>query len=191
MLALVTDADTPLSLLPLLSETAWEKILEQSRGAATPPSSDTLLDLIDAQVARTPNAVAVEHRGDTLTFSALDHAAERLAGELAGHGVGPEVAVGVLLDRGLDLIVAVVAILKAGGAYVPLDPRYPRERLAFMMEDAGIGIVVGTRSAVAGLGSEHTVLLDDRDERPLLDALSAAPVAERAGGGSLAYVIYT
>ncbi|HVV14352.1 non-ribosomal peptide synthetase [Amycolatopsis sp.] len=112
----------------------------------------TLPELFAAQVSRTPDAVAVEFEGTTLTYAELDARVQVLAEQLAAAGAGPERIVGVRQDRSLDLIVSLLAVVRAGGAYLPLDPSYPVERLDFMIEDASPVVVlptaVGERSAV-------------------------------------------
>jgi non-ribosomal peptide synthetase component F len=96
----------------------------------------TLPELFAAQVARTPDATAVVFEGRSLSYRELDGRANALAHHLRSRGVGPEVVVGLCLERSLEMVVGLIAILKAGGAYLPLDPAYPRERLAFMLADA-------------------------------------------------------
>src|SRR5690242_1416929 len=96
----------------------------------------TLHDLVAAQAARTPTAVAVQGAGEHLTYRRLDERANRLAHHLQALGAGPEARVAVCLDRSVDLVVALLAVLKAGGSYLPLDPAYPTDRLAFMLADA-------------------------------------------------------
>src|SRR5205807_8306704 len=93
-------------------------------------------DLFAAQVARTPDAPAVVSGAETITYRELDLRSNRLAHHLRSLGVQPEVVVGLCLDRSADMLVALLGILKAGGIYLPLDPDYPRERLAFMLDDA-------------------------------------------------------
>ncbi|HEX2189199.1 MAG TPA: amino acid adenylation domain-containing protein [Longimicrobiaceae bacterium] len=132
----------------------------------------TLHGLFEAQAARTPHAVALACEGRTLTYAELDARAALLAAELRGRGVGPEVRVGVRLERSPELVVALLGVLKAGGAYVPLDPDYPAERLEYMAADSGAALVL--------------------DGTPLPPAPSPAG-GEGLGRGpsTLAYVIYT
>src|SRR5215212_191512 len=100
------------------------------------PEDVCIHELFASQVARTPDAVAVVFDEAQVSYHELNRRANQLAHYLRRLGVGPEVQVGILLERSLEMIVALLGILKAGGAYVPLDPRYPTERLAFMIEDA-------------------------------------------------------
>ncbi len=131
---------------------------------------DTVAGMVVAQAARTPGAPAVTFGSESLTYAELDDRAARLAGHLAGLGVGPDVPVGVCVERSAEMVVALLAVAKAGGAYVPLDPTYPRDRLDFMLSDSGAEVVVTESTVAAGRG--------------------AVPVAP-AGPDDLAYVIYT
>jgi natural product biosynthesis luciferase-like monooxygenase protein len=188
--AAVADPDRPLGTLPLLTE--QERLAEYNPDATTVP--DVLLhDLIAQQAQRTPDAPALLGASDAvdqvLSYRELDERAEALAARLRGFGVGPDVPVGVYLDRSPDLVVTLLAILKAGGAYLPLDPGYPHARLTFMVEDAKAGVVVTTNSLArraAGLPAPKLCLDIRADDEP-------APVTEAAplSPENLAYVIYT
>ncbi len=150
-----------------------------------------LPQLFEAQVGRTPQAVAIVCRGDTLTYDALNARANRLAHRLRALGVGPDVLVGLCVERSTDMVAALLAVLKAGGAYVPLDPTYPAERLAYMLGDARPAVVV-TEAHLAALLPAHdaqTVLLDA--DATLLERESAGNPTAMAGPEHLAYVIYT
>ena len=94
-------------------------------------------ELFEAQAAKTPDAVAVVFEDRQLTYGELNARANRLAHHLRGLGVKPDARVAICVERGLEMVVGLLAILKAGGAYVPLDPAYPQERLGFMLADAG------------------------------------------------------
>ncbi|HSF38969.1 MAG TPA: non-ribosomal peptide synthase/polyketide synthase [Thermoanaerobaculia bacterium] len=147
----------------------------------------TLLDRIEAQVARAPEAVAVACEGEAITYAELDESAERLARRLARLGVGPEILVGVCAGRSPMLLVALLAVLKAGGAYVPLDPDHPRERLGHILGDSGARVLLTEQALLSRLPTpEATVVLLDGDpgEEP------GAPL-RRALPENLAYVIYT
>ncbi len=147
---------------------------------------DVAIDaLVAAPVARTPNRPAVTFGTTTLTFAELDGAATRLARRLAAAGVRPGVLVGILLERSLDMVVALVAVNRAGGAYVPLDPQFPPDRIAFMMADGAAPVLV-THSSLLGALPDHdaTVVLVD-GESPATESPAGA------GPDDLAYVIYT
>ncbi|HEX3621707.1 MAG TPA: amino acid adenylation domain-containing protein [Acidimicrobiales bacterium] len=150
----------------------------------------TVSTMAASQAGRTPGAPAVSFGSTTLTFGELDRRAGRLARHLAARGVGPDVLVGVYLERSVDMVVAVVAIARAGGAYVPLDPAFPAERIGFMLADCGATIVVTdsslARTLPAGAAGDVRVVCVDR-EREFGDG--AIPVG--SGPDDLAYVIYT
>ena len=136
-----------------------------------------------------PDAPAVVHDGGSLTYAALDARANRLAHHLRSLGVGPDVLVGICVERSFELVVGLLAIAKSGGAYVPMDPAYPRERLAFMLEDSRVGVLLTQRSLSAVLpeprGEVQVVLLDDKRGG------NAAVPDSGVGPENLAYVIYT
>ncbi|AUX33971.1 uncharacterized protein SOCE836_061390 [Sorangium cellulosum] len=133
--------------LPLLTEAERQEVLVQwgqwGRGAAAPPVEDRCIhQLFEAQAERAPEAVAVVAGDREVTYGELDGRAEQLAGRLRAMGVGPGVVVGVCMERSAEMVVGLLGVLKAGGAYLPLDPVYPRDRLAFMVQDAGAGLVL-------------------------------------------------
>ncbi len=171
--AAVADPDARTEELPLLSMAERQQLLEWGRIREEHDSSLTLHSRFAAQTQRTPDAPAVTCGDVTLTYGELHRRSNQLARWLRRQGVGPESRVGLLLDRSVDLAVGILGVLKAGAAYVPLDPASPRERRDFIVEDAGIRIVVGAEET-AGLGD-----LPARDLEPLGDA------------SGLAYVIYT
>ena len=153
----------------------------------------TLPELFAAQVARTPDAVAVVFEDAALTYGELDARANQLAHHLRALGVGPEVVVGLCVERSLEMLVGLLGILKAGGAYLPLDPDYPHERLAFMLEDAGAPVLV-TQSALLDRLPAHGA-------RPSCGSMPTGPPIARAAHHRArasgldphnpAYVIYT
>jgi amino acid adenylation domain-containing protein/FkbM family methyltransferase len=143
------------------------------------PLDRTLHEWIEAQVDRTPEAVAVVSEEGRLTYAELEARANRLAHRLRRLGVGPETRVGISAERSLDLVVGLLGILKSGGAYVPLDPDYPRERLAFMMADAAVPVLLTQAALSPALFPEND--LAESSLRP-------APIA---GPDNLAYMIYT
>ena len=151
-----------------------------------------LTSLFEAQVDRTPHAVALTFEGRSLTYAALDERANHLANHLQSLGVGPEILVGLSAPRSLEMVVAILGILKAGGAYLPLDPEYPAERLAFMLEDARVPVLVtcgAAPAAPAAPGRVRVVALDaDREQ---IERSPATRPPQLADPRSLAYVIYT
>lgn len=152
--------------------------------------------LFERQAARRPDAIAIVFdRGDdsqVLSYAELDREATRVAQALRAAGVGAESRVGLCLERGPSLLAGMLGILKAGGAYVPLDPAYPEERLRFIVEDAGVQVVVTTRaqqSATAVWGLARAVLVDAPDAEVPGPSTGDAPAT--IAGEQLAYVIYT
>ncbi|HSF41241.1 MAG TPA: amino acid adenylation domain-containing protein, partial [Thermoanaerobaculia bacterium] len=139
---IAADPDRRLSELPLLSAAELRQILHGWNDTAVEVPREPVHRLFEAQVERTPDAVAAVFQGESLTYAGLNARANRLAHRLRSLGVGPEALVGVSLERSLDLLVAVLGILKAGAAYLPLDPSYPAERLAFMLQDSGAALVL-------------------------------------------------
>src|SRR5258708_23703598 len=147
--AIVAHPDEKLANLSLLSEAEREKLLVEWNDTAAQFSNGTCVhELFEAQVARTPDAVAAEFQGKQLTYRELNARANQLAHYLGKQGVGPEVLVGVCVERSFEMLVSILAVLKAGAAYVPLDPTYPSERIAFMIEDAGLSLLL-TQARVA------------------------------------------
>ena len=159
--------------------------------------AQTLAQLISAQVARTPDHVAVTFEDEEVTYAELDRRAEALACELMQRGVGPDVMVGICMERSVELVVALVAVLKAGGAYVPLDPSYPRERLKFMIEDARLAVIVADDSLRSVLPEIQTEVLfvGERGQATLPDLFipraSQQRTSQEGDPSNLAYVIYT
>jgi amino acid adenylation domain-containing protein len=189
-----TDPDRCLSALPLLTAAERSRVLAAGSAPSpegTSPAAECVHHMIEAQAARTPEAVAVLGGGRQLTYRELNERANRLAHRLRKHGVGPDVLVALCLERSSELVVGILGTLKAGGAYVPLDPAYPKDRLAFLLADSRPAVLL-TRQGMAAVLPEHgarVCYLDD-DGADL-----AAESAENPLGGptadNLAYVIYT
>ncbi|MEJ2767903.1 non-ribosomal peptide synthase/polyketide synthase [Mycetohabitans sp. B46] len=141
--AVVADPTQRLSELPLLSTTERHQLLTAwNDTAADFSSAPTLHQLFEAQVQRTPNAVAAVFETQQMTYAELDRRANQLAHHLRAIGVGPEVTVALCAERSLQMLVGLLGILKAGGAYLPLDPSYPAERIAYMLEEAQVAALV-------------------------------------------------
>ena len=122
------------------------------------PKELCLHQLFEAQVKRTPEAIAAVFADKSLTYRELNARANQLAHYLQTLGVGPEVLVGICVERSLEMIVGLLGILKAGGAYVPLDPAYPQARLAFILEDAQVSVFLTEQGLVAALPVETKVV---------------------------------
>ncbi|MET0398429.1 MAG: amino acid adenylation domain-containing protein, partial [Longimicrobiaceae bacterium] len=186
------DPDRPAAEVPILGAAERSRVLEEWNATERPyPAGLRVHDLFAAQARRTPAAVAIVHRGEALTYAELDRRSARLANALRRRGVGPETRVGICLERTPELAVAMLGVLRAGGAYVPLDPAYPPARLAGMLEDAGVRLVVA-ESALAGrvpAGAAALLLVDAERE-----ALPAGPDTAPESGATaenLSHVIFT
>src|SRR5262249_41417972 len=194
--AVVAAPEQPIGALDILSSAERATILRDWNDTAhalpfAASASATLPTLFAAQAARTPDAVAVVFGDARLSYRELDVRANQLAHHLRSLGVGPEVVVALCLERSPEMVVGLIAILKAGGAYLPLDPAYPRERLAFMLADAGAPVLVThstLRDRLPAHGT-HVVALDIA-----ADAIArqpASPPAVALDPANPAYVIYT
>jgi amino acid adenylation domain-containing protein len=128
--------------LPLLTDAEQQLLAEWNSTQAEYPTHQCLHELFEAQVERTPDAIAVVFEEQQLTYRELNARANQLAHYLQTLGVGAEVLVGICIERSIEMIIGILAILKAGGAYIPLDPAYPQERLAFMLEDAQVSVLI-------------------------------------------------
>ena len=188
---IATRPDARVGELSYLTSTERARILEAWNDTQRTYPSETLADLMEAQAERTPEAVAVIGQGRQLTYFELNQRANQLAHHLRKKGVGPEVIVGVCMERGVEAIVALMAVLKTGGAYVALDPRYPAERLVYMSSDSGARLVLTDQSninKVPAFNAEELcvdLLQDDLTGNP------PGNLSSDAGGESLAYLIYT
>lgn len=175
--------------IPVMSDDEEEYLLRtRNKTACEYDGGITVHEQFARQVRLTPDATAIECGHESLTYRQLDERSDRVARRLIALGVGPDRLVGLHLPRSCDLVVGALAILKAGGAYVPLDPGYPAERLALMVEDSGLEILIADRTdPVISRSSGLTV-------ETIADALAypgEGIEVERANGGNLAYVIYT
>jgi amino acid adenylation domain-containing protein len=189
----VGHAETKLAELPLLplSQESRLRAWNESTSAAY-PSQTVYATLFEAQVETSPDAVAVSFEGVTLSYRELNARANQLAWHLRSLGVGAGSLVGVCIDRGVDLCVALIGIHKSGGAYVPLDPGFPAERLSFMLEDSGAAVLVTAADAASAVDLPPGLHVVDMDaQASLVAAQSSANPEGGAGPRDAAYVIYT
>jgi amino acid adenylation domain-containing protein len=185
------NPDAPLSRLPVMTADETAQLHAWNATERAYPGAECIHEIIARQAAATPDAVAVVFEDERVTYAELDARANRLANHLRGLGVGPEVRVGVCAERSVELVVALLATLKAGGGYVPLDPGYPRDRLAYMLGDSRISVLL-TQAHLAERIPPHgarTVLLD-ADWPRIAEESDVAPRTE-VSLDHLAYVIYT
>ena len=201
--ALVANPTGPVSQLPLLTEAERQQLLVDWN----PPVSQELPTLcihhlFETQATSMPEAIAVVFEDQHLTYSELNARANQLANYLRRQGIEPEVRVGVCLERGVDLIISLLAILKAGGAYVPLDPSTPTNRLRFMLEDAGVAVVLTSLALqrqlavcldpveTPGLARALVIVIDREWPPPLLTERPTSSL-QTVHAANLAYVMYT
>ncbi|WP_458737095.1 non-ribosomal peptide synthetase [Pseudomonas chlororaphis] len=179
--------------LPLLAASEQNKLLHEWAPASVEfPSEHCVHQLVEAQARKTPEAAALLFAGQSLNYQTLNARANRLAHKLIELGVGPEVRVGVALQRTPEMVVALLAVLKAGGAYVPLDPDYPQDRLAHMLRDSQAQILLTESALLSLLPSVESLQTLQLDAQPgWLDGYSPDNPAPRATADNLAYVIYT
>ncbi|BAW24747.1 MULTISPECIES: non-ribosomal peptide synthetase [Pseudomonas] len=187
--AIVAQPQQRIAELPLLNATQQQQVLHDwNRTQADYPVEQCLQQLIEAQVTATPDAPALVFADQALSYGQLNRRANQLAHKLREQGVGPDVLVGIAAERSVDMVIGLLGILKAGGAYVPLDPEYPAERLAYMMQDSGIGLLLTQAHLLAQLPVPEGV-------QPLLleplAGYSEADLVHQTCPDNLAYVIYT
>ncbi|MFN4933416.1 non-ribosomal peptide synthetase, partial [Bradyrhizobium sp.] len=186
---MVADEHAAVDRLPLQDEAERHRVLvEWNATAAAYPQDVCVHELFEAQAERTPDAVAVVHEDERLSYAELNTQANRLAHHLCKLGVKPDDRVAICIERSIDLVAAELAILKCGAAYVPLDPAYPAERLSFMIEDCEASLVLTARGAVLPEGLEvHSIDVGD----VLRDAGDDSNPGVSRDSGSDAYIMYT
>ncbi|WP_242198389.1 MULTISPECIES: non-ribosomal peptide synthase/polyketide synthase [unclassified Pseudomonas] len=190
--AMVADGEQRIGELPMLAADeqhvlthAWNQTGEAY------PTERGIHQLIEDQVQRTPSAPALVFGETTLTYAQLNARANQLAHALREQGVGPDVLVGLCVERSVEMVVGLLAVLKAGGAYVPLDPEYPQERLAYMIEDSGITLLLSQQSLLAVLPVERIQVIALDQPASWLAGYSSASPDSGVHALNLAYVIYT
>ncbi|MBK5304160.1 MULTISPECIES: non-ribosomal peptide synthetase [Gammaproteobacteria] len=188
--SVVEAPNCPLHELTMIDEAELARVtLDWNDTQVDYPAMATLQQMVEMQVARTPQAPALVFEGQVLTYAQLNGRANRLAGYLRERGVGPDVRVGVCLERSLEMVITLLGIVKAGGAYLPLDPGFPTQRLAYMLEDAAPALVL-TQAASAACLPEHYPHTWIIEESELAGYSLDNPVTD-TGAQHLAYVIYT
>ncbi|MCG6924074.1 MAG: amino acid adenylation domain-containing protein [Acidobacteria bacterium] len=190
----VDNPDTQIAALPLLTDAERSRIAAINDTEVEYPRISCIHELVAEQVARTPEAIALVFEGESVTFTELDVRANRLARALRERGVARGTLVGLCLERSPDMLVALLAVLKAGGAYVPLDPAYPADRIAFMIEDSGMPVLVSEKGLESALPPHDAQVLWLDEEREAIAGLDGAPLPQDerdAQPEDPAYVIYT
>ncbi|MEH2455997.1 amino acid adenylation domain-containing protein [Nostoc sp.] len=184
---IVANPDQQLSDLPILTQAEQQQLLVDWNDSQADYPKVSIHQLFEAQVERSPNAVAVVFEDQQLTYQQLNTRANQLSHHLQTLGVGKETLVGICTDRSLLMMVGLLGILKAGGAYLPLDPAYPAERLTFMLEDAQVSVLLTQQNLLAAL-QQHQAQVVCLEEIP--EGSADNPI-NNATADNLAYVIYT
>jgi amino acid adenylation domain-containing protein/non-ribosomal peptide synthase protein (TIGR01720 family) len=189
---IVANPEQRLDALPLLTEAERHQLLmEWNNTQAVDTQHMCIHQLFEAQVERTPDAIAVVFEDQQLTYRELNARANQLAHYLQKLGVKPEVLVGICVERSLDMVIGLLGILKAGAAYVPLDPAYPKERLAFMLTDAQVSVLLTQEKLVTALPEHQAkVVCLDADWEKVAKDNQNNPIS-KVTHQDLAYTIYT
>jgi amino acid adenylation domain-containing protein len=189
---IVADPDRSISSLPLLTEGERHQLLVAWNDTQTGyPSNLCIHQCFEAQAERTPDAVAVAFENQQLTYRELNQRANQLAHYLQSLGVGPDVLVGICVERSLEMVVGILGILKAGGAYLPLNPADPRERLGFMLEDAQAAALLTQECLVEKLPEYPGRILCLDTDWPAIAQASRDNPDSQVAADNLAYLIYT
>ena len=190
--AMVADVRQPLSALSLLSMAEREQLVDEWNETGREYADDVCVQQwFEARAADRPEAVALICEGEQVSYGELNRRSNQVARYLRELGVGPEVIVGLCVERSVEMVVGLLGILKAGGAYLPLDPEYPQERLSFMLDDAAVPVVITQERLVDKVKSPEvrTVSLDS--DWTTIAEQSAENPEPAASSANLAYVIYT
>ena len=188
--SIVANPHQAIGELPLLSELEQHQLLHEWNDTSKEYPSLCIHELFEQQVERTPEAVALIFEDEELSYQELNRRAVRLARRLRQLGVGPEVLVGILMERSIEMVVSLLGVLKSGGAYVPLDPEYPQERLSFMLTDSRVSVVLTQSHLVERLPAHDVrVMCVDSDEGEVVDEITI--LETRVSPQNLAYIIYT
>jgi amino acid adenylation domain-containing protein len=190
--AMVADDAVAVSRIPLLSAAQRGQLLVEFNDTAQDYPQDKLLhQLFEEQAANNPEATALLFEGQDLGYGELNRRANRLAHHLRSFGLQPDSRVAICMERGIDMVVGLLAILKAGAAYVPLDPGYPVDRLAYMLDDCAPAVLLTQTGVALDAGQVPTVVVDGDDARAIAACADANPDPMGLGATNLAYVIYT
>jgi amino acid adenylation domain-containing protein len=190
--SIITNLEQPISKLSLLTPAEQQQILVGWNSTQTTyPLEFTLHQLIETQVEKTPDAIAVKFADQQLTYRELNNRANQLAHHLQNLGIKPEVLVGICVERSLEMVIGLLGILKAGGAYVPLEPHLPQERLAFMLADTQVKVLLTQQHLVAELPEHSAQLICLDTDWEIIAQASEKNLEIAVTPENLAYVIYT
>ncbi|QKI81708.1 non-ribosomal peptide synthetase [Kroppenstedtia eburnea] len=187
----LSTPEMAIARLPLLEEAERQKLLLEWNNAEVELPQELIHEKFAAIACQMPDQTAVEADGVTWTYRELNDRSERLANFLRREGVGPDVLVGICMERSVEMLIGLFGILKAGGAYVPLDPANPQERLSFLLADSGVSVLLTQEKWLSDLPRyEGRVICLDRDW-PRIASCADAPPPSRVHADNLAYMIYT
>jgi amino acid adenylation domain-containing protein/FkbH-like protein/non-ribosomal peptide synthase protein (TIGR01720 family)/FkbM family methyltransferase len=190
---IVANPEESVGTLPLLTERERHQLLVEWNDTHIPyPDTKTIHQVFEEQVEQTPDAIALVYENESLTYRELNDRANQLAHYLQSLGVGTEVLVGICVERSPQMIIGMLAILKAGGAYVPLDSSYPQERLAYMLNDSQVSILLTQKQLVDQIPETNAqIVFLDTDWKEVISKYSQENPTSKASNHHLAYVIYT
>ncbi len=190
--AALANPDRSIAELPLLTLSERQQLLFDWNNTRMDRSNETVLhELFEAQVARTPDAIALTFENEQMTYRELNERSNRLASHLRSLGVGPDAPVGLYLERSFDMVVSLLATLKAGGVCLPLDPAFPKDRLAFMLEETQAAVLITQERLKADIPSHSAEVVCVDGDREIWPARDPTPQPQNPGSGNLAYIIYT
>jgi amino acid adenylation domain-containing protein len=190
----VRNPEEKIARLPLMNEQEREQVLvEWNRTQREYARNSSVAEVFAEQARKSAERVAVVCEGEAISYGELNRRANQLGRYLRKKGVGPEVLVGIAMERSVEMVVGVLGILKAGGAYVPLDVEYPKERLRYMLGDTGVKVLLSQRRLAGSLPEYdgEVVCVDEEREKGKIAEESSEGLESGAGGENLAYVMYT
>ncbi|XHX79764.1 MAG: amino acid adenylation domain-containing protein [Stenomitos frigidus ULC029] len=188
---IAANPDQRLSELPVLTTAQQQQLVEWNQTQRDYPHDRSIHQLFEAQVERSPDAIAVQFGGNAFTYRELNNGSNQLAHYLETLGIGTGSRVGICMERSAEMVAGLLGILKAGGVYIPLDPSYPIERLRWMIEDADVSILLTQHQWLEPFGEmEVTCVCLDRDWEAIAQASEANPI-NQTSADHLAYVVYT
>ncbi|MFB2837167.1 amino acid adenylation domain-containing protein, partial [Floridanema evergladense] len=190
--AIVANPETPISHLPMLTAAEQQQILTEWNNTQTDfPIDQSLHQLFEEQVEKTPNAIAIVLENQQLTYRELNDRANQLANYLRSLGVGADTPVGICVERSLEMVIGLLGILKAGGAYVPLDPEYPTDRLRFMLADSSVEVLLTQQKLLNSLPEHNSQIFCLDTDWQAISQFSQENLPLNVQPENLAYIIYT
>jgi amino acid adenylation domain-containing protein len=189
---IVANPDECVLDVPLLSHAERRQLLEEWNATNTDyPDEESIVSLFEAQVTRSPGATALIYEGKEVSYQELNRSANQVGRYLRALGVGPETLVGIYMERSVEMVVGLLGILKAAGAYVPLDAAYPKDRLTYMVNDAGLEVLLSQERLLGGLQAEGATMVCLDEDWSAVRGESEENLGIQVSPDNLAYVIYT